>query len=316
MSTFLEICQDTCDECLIPRASLTSVAGQTGQLADVVRWVRNAWRELQNRYTSGWRWMHHGFTVSTGFELPFTSGSEEPTVGATIEGATSGATAVITRVQLNSGTWAGGDAVGRFLFTTQTGTFGAENIDIQGGTSDVATIAADSTRNGTYSWEDCTDLNTGIDIARFSSWDFENPDAPPKIYLTSAGVGAENWLTWVPWDWFQTIWDMGNNSTQTGYPGFISVDPQNNIRIGPKPNDSYTLSGEFWVGPQVLSADADVPEMPEQFHDLIMYLAMRKYAGSESAQEVMSRAITEGNPLLFNLERNQLTQITGAGPLA
>ncbi len=82
--------------------------------------------------------------VSLGLELSFTSGGTyEVLEGNTITGATSGATAVITRVLLQSGTWAAGTAAGKLIFATDTGTFQAENLNV-GLNLNVATIAGDS----------------------------------------------------------------------------------------------------------------------------------------------------------------------------
>ena len=88
--------------------------------------------------SSGW------VAVALGRELAFTSGGATEIVeGNTITGATSAATAVITRVVLTSGTWAGGDAAGRFIFASQTGTFQAENLNV-GASTNLATIAGNS----------------------------------------------------------------------------------------------------------------------------------------------------------------------------
>ena len=88
--------------------------------------------------SSGWS------QVALGFEMAFTSGgTTEITEGQTITGATSAATAVLTRVMLESGSWTAGDAAGKFIFASQTGTFQAENIDV-GASSNLAAIAADS----------------------------------------------------------------------------------------------------------------------------------------------------------------------------
>lgn len=76
--------------------------------------------------------------------LAFESGgTTEIVAGNTIEGATSGATAVVVAVDLDSGTWAGGDAVGTLWVNQQVGTFEAENLDV-GVTTNLATITADS----------------------------------------------------------------------------------------------------------------------------------------------------------------------------
>ena len=88
---------------------------------------------------SGWT------AVSLGREISFTSGGTyEIVAGNTITGATSAATAVITKVILVSGTWAGGNAAGRLFFASQTGTFQSENLNV-GANLNVATIAGDST---------------------------------------------------------------------------------------------------------------------------------------------------------------------------
>lgn len=87
---------------------------------------------------SGWT------AVALGRQLSFTSGgTDDIAEGDTITGATSGATAVVTRVVLTSGSWAAGTAAGKVIFASQTGTFQAENLNI-GASLNVATIAGDS----------------------------------------------------------------------------------------------------------------------------------------------------------------------------
>lgn len=88
--------------------------------------------------TSGWS------AVSLGREVAFTSGgTTEISDGDTITGATSGATATVTKVLKTSGTWAGGDAAGYLYLASQTGTFQAENLNV-GASSNLATIAGNS----------------------------------------------------------------------------------------------------------------------------------------------------------------------------
>jgi hypothetical protein len=88
--------------------------------------------------TTGWS------AVALGLTMPFTSGGvTEITAGQTITGATSGATAVLTRVVKTSGTWAGGDAAGYFVMASKTGNFVAENINV-GASPNLATVAANA----------------------------------------------------------------------------------------------------------------------------------------------------------------------------
>ncbi len=94
--------------------------------------------EMYKSTSGGWT------LVALGREMAFTSGGTVVIAeGNTITGATSAATAVITRVVLESGTWAAGTAAGRLIFASQTGNFVAENLNI-GASLNVATVAANS----------------------------------------------------------------------------------------------------------------------------------------------------------------------------
>lgn len=82
--------------------------------------------------------------VDLGLEVAFTSGGTTAIAeGDTITGDVSGATATVERVQLTSGSWAGGDAAGWLTLSTQVGTFQAENLDV-GAAPNLATIGGDS----------------------------------------------------------------------------------------------------------------------------------------------------------------------------
>ena len=71
-------------------------------------------------------------------------GTSEIKAGDTITGATSAVTAVVQRVALSSGSWAGGDAAGVFEVNRLSGDFQAENVKLPGGTDD-ATVSATKT---------------------------------------------------------------------------------------------------------------------------------------------------------------------------
>jgi len=111
------------------------------EFSDVIYGFRNTGTGTAAIYKSsstGWQ------AVSLGRKLAFTSGGTyEIAEGNTITGATSGATAVVTRVVMASGSWAGGNAVGNIIFASQTGTFQAETLNV-GAHIDVGSIAANS----------------------------------------------------------------------------------------------------------------------------------------------------------------------------
>lgn len=131
----------------IYRADIDAVPG-SGIIRGIVNYngVKYAFRDnaggtavaVYKSTTSGWA------AVALGKELAFTSGGTyEPQEGEVITGHTSSKTATLTRVVLESGTWAGGDAAGKFIFASQSGDFVSETLDI-GAHTDVATIAGNS----------------------------------------------------------------------------------------------------------------------------------------------------------------------------
>lgn len=95
--------------------------------------------------SSGWT------QVSLGYELAFDGGTSAIADNDVVTGATSGATGTVKRVVLESGTWASGDAAGRLIFASITGTFqNNENLQVSSvtralanGTQAAITLAPD-----------------------------------------------------------------------------------------------------------------------------------------------------------------------------
>lgn len=80
---------------------------------------------LYKSTASGWT------AVALGKQLSFDTGTAEIFEGQTVTGATSGATGVVARVALQDGTWAAGDASGRLILSSTTGTFvTGENLTV------------------------------------------------------------------------------------------------------------------------------------------------------------------------------------------
>jgi hypothetical protein len=129
------------------RADILAVPGEgpvrgVVEYKDVVYAFRNAVGGascvMYKSTATGWA------VVPIGRQMSFTSGGPFEVLSTqTITGATSGATATVSRVILLSGTWAGADAAGILMLTGQTGNFGAENLNV-GGNLNVATVAANS----------------------------------------------------------------------------------------------------------------------------------------------------------------------------
>lgn len=179
-----------------------------------------------------------------------------------------------------------------------------------------STFTVDTTASDdTYAYGDVTDSRLSALITRFRRWWLYDVDGFPNVrsYLTSAGVSGEKYLLPLPWAAFRDLYKRGTQTNNA--PVHITVDPQRNLVLGPKPNGIYTITGEYQMSAQVLAADGDTPEMPSDYHQLIVYEAMKKYGAFNSAPDVSSRGITEGNKLMRQLEGNQRPECGLAGPL-
>lgn len=108
------------------RTSISAVPG-AGKILGVAMFlgVVYAWRNnvgntaavMYKSSSSGWT------AVTLGKELAFTAGTAAIFDGDTVTGLASGATGIVARVVVESGTWASSDAAGRLVLSSTTGAF-------------------------------------------------------------------------------------------------------------------------------------------------------------------------------------------------
>jgi hypothetical protein len=67
---------------------------------------------------------------------------------------------------------------------------------------------------------------------------------------------------------------------------------------------------------KVFAADGDTAEFPEDFDQLIVFQAMKKYGLFHAATEVLERGQRDGMKLMRQLESDQLPPVAVAAPLA
>jgi len=165
----------------------------------------------------------------------------------------------------------------------------------------------------TYASSAINDATTGSAITRFNAWHIDDPYNPPRCYLSSSGSDTEYPLTYIDWEAYRYIYELGNQTDAS--PTHITVDPADNIRLGPAPAGTYVITSEYHKSPQVLAANTETPEMPTQFHMLIVYLAMEDSGFFDAAEEVIGRGVKKGRKLMRQLEVNQGPKIRMAGAL-
>ena len=153
----------------------------------------------------------------------------------------------------------------------------------------------------------------GVLADNFGKWDRETF----RCFTTTAGNINEIFVDHVPYDTYRDAYIFGAMRQVTTRSIAFAVGPDQSINLGPPPTSQYTITGDYWQAPSLMSGDTDVPTgLPLRFHMLIVYLTMMKYGRYESAMEVYQRGMEEYNKMYSQLEAARMPKITWAGALA
>lgn len=133
-----------------------------------------------------------------------------------------------------------------------------------------------------------------------------------KIYLLSAGVASETALDYIDYQSWYELYNTGPQTSQQ--PRHFSIGNDLSLKLGPAPNAVYRISGEYAKSVTTLSANADVPVYPGEYHLLAVYRAMMKYGRYTGATEVYQDGQNEYRRMLGQMEISQLPELLMAGP--
>lgn len=119
-------------------------------------------------------------------------------------------------------------------------------------------------------------------------------------YKQSLGTSSRFGITF--WDWAKYKQVYGNKQViPTGKPSVMTQLPNGNLRFYPKPDAVYVVDFEYLKSPQVLDENTDTPEMPSEFHQLIVFDAMIHFGGLQDADELVNTASTQYQVLMNRL---------------
>jgi hypothetical protein len=234
----LTIVQSLHHEAKLAGAAPSTVAGQVGRAADLVRWAIEAYNDIQRDRDGKWKWL--------------------------------------------KGDW---------------------YLD---------TVAA----TASYAYTAVNDTDAAVAISRFRAWDLDEREKP-LIYLSADGQSTQRELE--VWDFRDFRYRYIRATHTAAYPGMIAAKANDKLFLGPTPDAVYRVTGNYWKNIQELAVDADIPEMPADFHMAIVYRALIKYGFDSVSPEVLSRAEVDGKSLWESLVNNQSYSRyswTTNGPLA
>ncbi len=153
---------------------------------------------------------------------------------------------------------------------------------------------------------DYTAAEAGI-ASRFSMW-------APRTVRMGLTENDEQLLQPLSYDEYRAIYLTGPQPQSR--PVALAVSPAQKLLLGYVPNDAFTVRGEYQKSPQYLALDTDVPEMPGQFHEAIVYMALMKFARYMAAGEIYEDAASNYQRIMNQLMVHQLPMITEAETLA
>lgn len=100
-----------------------------------------------------------------------------------------------------------------------------------------------------------------------------------------------------------------------GAPYKFTVLPSKSIRLYDIPNAVVGISCNYYKVAKTLALDADTPNIPAQFRDIIVAKAMMYYAKYESADEILQEAIDTWNELWAQLCASELPDFQASSAL-
>jgi hypothetical protein len=137
-----------------------------------------------------------------------------------------------------------------------------------------------------------------------------------RVSTAGSNYQDEMLLGFMPWWQYRNLYQYGSMRTSRSRPVVYSIDPQKNLWFGIVPDLAYTIVYEYFRTPITLVNDSDSPVMPDRFHNLIAYKALRAYGIFMAAPEVIGRADDMISKLEPQLEIDQLQTMVSGPPLA
>ena len=89
-------------------------------------------------------------------------------------------------------------------------------------------------------------------------------------------------------------------------PSRVIVMPDNSLKLEPVPDDTYSITADYWKKPTVMAANADISDIPSDYHEVILGRAMILYANYENAPEIKAQGEEIYIEQLARLENHEL----------
>ena len=148
-----------------------------------------------------------------------------------------------------------------------------------------------------------TYTGTELGATRFGRWRHEDSTYYVGIYID----GSPNTLWHVgecDLDTMRQQW-VYRNTTVSSTPLQWCSDESQNMILGPKPRLAYKIRAQYWKAPIELEDDTDTPDMPDRYHMLLVWGALKSLALDDAAPEARTKAEEGWSTIYGQLLRDQ-----------
>lgn len=144
-------------------------------------------------------------------------------------------------------------------------------------------------------------------ITDLSLWDKES------FYVrdTALTEDDQNALPYIDYREWRYSYRQGMATRTNDRPQMFTILPDNKLRMEPAPDKAYTLDFDYKRVAQNFAANGDTPtNLPDDFHMIIVWQALKYLADHENSPEHMDKAEMNFDNLLTRLEKEQLPDMS------
>jgi hypothetical protein len=143
-----------------------------------------------------------------------------------------------------------------------------------------------------------------LGIPSFGRWIPATPEYQPMSIYPAGAQDQECELRYIDYSSWRATYNRGVHDAMK--PTYWSIAPDRSFLVGPKPDQAYVVRGEYQRGAQTLVADGDVPIMPDEYHDAIVWRAAVLLAEHDEAPVARQTAVLNYDPLFRSMSRDLL----------
>lgn len=140
------------------------------------------------------------------------------------------------------------------------------------------------------------------------SWDFSSM----YVYRTADGPASRTWLDRVDYNTYRQT----RIPSVQGRPIYVAWTPDRKLAFYPIPFDDLVFVGDYYRKPQVMSANTDIPRIPDEYHMAIVWKAVMYWSSSEENPALYQTAQVNYNSLMSKMETTEIEGPLQAGTLA